>query len=227
MTCLVTDRRQLTGTADLTDRGRRCLVDQAQHAADAGVDIVQVRERDLPAAALAALVRDLLAAVHGTRTRIVVNDRLDVAVACGADGVHLRGDSMPIDAARRLAPDGFAIGKSVHSTEDAIAAAGADYLVAGTVFPTPSKDRSVTLLGVEGLRRIATAVSIPVLGIGGMTEERISEIARSGAAGWAAIGLFMAAATASDGGACRATPLRTLVERARARFDNSENRSLT
>jgi thiamine-phosphate pyrophosphorylase len=224
MTCLVTDRLQLTGTADLTDRTRGCLIDQARHAADAGVDLVQLRERDLCAAELATLVRDLLAAVHGTPTRIVVNDRLDVAMACGADGVHLRGDSIPVQAARRIAPDGFAIGRSVHSAEEAIAAAGADYLVAGTVFPTRSKDRSTTLLGLEGLHRIATAVSIPVLGIGGMTEERISGIARSGAAGWAAIGLFMAPATASDGRDCRAAPLRALVERVRERFDNRENR---
>jgi thiamine-phosphate pyrophosphorylase len=216
MTCLVTDRRQLTGTADLTERSRRCLVEQAQHAADAGVDVVQVRERDLAAGELAALVRDLLAAVHGTPTRIVVNDRLDVALACGAGGVHLRASSIPVAAARTLAPSGFAIGKSVHCAEEAIAAAGADYLVAGTVFPTRSKDESVTLLGIEGLRRIASAVSIPVMGIGGITEERMSQVAKSGAAGWAGIGVFMAPAAPTDRGACRAMPLRTVLERARA-----------
>jgi thiamine-phosphate diphosphorylase len=221
MTCLVTDRRQLTGTADLTKRSRHCLIQQVRHAADARVDIVQVRERDLPAAELAALVRELLAAVHATSTRIIVNDRLDVALACGAAGVHLRGDSIPVAAARILAPSGFAIGKSVRSTEEAMAAAGADYLVAGTVFPTRSKNEPVKLLGIEGLRGIVSAVSIPVMGIGGITEERISEVGRSGAAGWAAIGLFMATAT-SDSGVCRAIPLRPVVERARARFD-SEN----
>ena len=83
---------------------RRSLLAQARRAVDAGVDLIQVRERDLEAASLAALVADIVAIARGTPTRVVVNDRLDVALACGADGVHLRGDSIPVEAARRLAP---------------------------------------------------------------------------------------------------------------------------
>jgi thiamine-phosphate diphosphorylase len=227
MLCLVTDRRRLAGPDASFDRVRACLTAQARHAAEAGVDLVQVRERDLSAAELASIVRDIVTVVRGTSTRVLVNDRLDVALACDAGGVQLRGDSMPVDAARRLAPPGFVIGRSVHSVDDAKAAANADFLIAGTVFPTVSKDESAPLLGVEGLHAIARVVPIPVLGIGGVTDERVDRIAQAGAAGCAAIGLFMSANSASAGEYGRAIPLRDLVERVRQRFDNSEKRSLT
>jgi thiamine-phosphate pyrophosphorylase len=179
-TCLVTDRR------------RADPLRQARWAAEAGIDLIQVRERDLEAAALAALVAGILAATRGARTRIIVNDRLDVALACGAAGVHLRGDSVPVAAARRLASAGFLIGRSVHTVEEVECAAGADYLIAGTVFPTASKSDLPphAVLGVEGLAAIVRAAHAPVLAIGGITEDRIDQIAGSGAAGFAAIGLF-------------------------------------
>jgi thiamine-phosphate pyrophosphorylase len=227
MLCLVTDRRRLAGTDVPFDRARACLTAQARHAAEAGVDLVQVRERDLPAVELAAIVRDIAAVVRGTRTRVLVNDRLDVALACEADGVQLRGDSLAVDAARRLAPPGFVIGRSVHSVEDAKASANADFLIAGTVFQTVSKDESAPLLGVEGLQAIACAVPIPVLAIGGVSEVWVERIAQAGAAGCAAIGLFMSGHGRSAGECCRAIPLQDVVERVRQRFDNSEKRSLT
>jgi thiamine-phosphate pyrophosphorylase len=178
----------------VTDRRRRPPVEQAAEAAAAGVDIIHIRERDLDAAELSALVRDITAVVRaspGSSTKVVVNDRVDVAVACGADGVHLRGDSMPAVRVRRMTPDGFLIGRSVHSAEEAsAAAAGADYLVAGTVFPTPSKPGHAAVLGLPGLSAIAHAVSLPVLAIGGMSVERSSEVAGAGARGLSAIGLF-------------------------------------
>jgi thiamine-phosphate pyrophosphorylase len=157
----------------------------------AGVDIIQIRERDLDAGPLATLVAELVRLTRGTPTRIVVNDRLDVALACRADGVHLRGDSMPAEAARSIAPAGFLIGRSVHHEHEAkAAAAGVDYLVAGTVFPTSSKAGLTEWLGVEGLARICRSVSVPVLAIGGVTVERVPGVAAAGAAGIAAIGLF-------------------------------------
>jgi thiamine-phosphate diphosphorylase len=179
-TCLVTDRR------------RADPLRQARWAAGAGIDLIQVRERDLEAAALAALVTQMLAATRGTPTRIVVNDRLDVALACGAAGVHLRGDSVPVAAARRLASAGFLIGRSVHTVDEAERADGADYLIAGTVFPTASKPEHPVhaFLGVAGLAAIARAARAPVLAIGGITDDRIEQIAAAGAAGFAAIGLF-------------------------------------
>jgi thiamine-phosphate pyrophosphorylase len=185
----------------------------------AGVDLIQVRERDLDAAALAALVIELLIIATGTPTRIVVNDRIDVALACGADGVHLRGDSIPIASARRLAPAGFLIGRSVHGVREAIAAAGADYLIAGTVFPSASKPAAAPLLGLEGLSAIVRAVDRPVLAIGGVSGERIDEVAAAGAAGFAAIGLFMAPQPDVEAGACRAVELAQTMIIARSRFD--------
>jgi thiamine-phosphate pyrophosphorylase len=189
-------------------------------AVDAGVDLIQVRERDLHAADLSALVRDIVGLARGTATRVVVNDRLDVAIACGADGVHLRGDSVAPASARRLAPAGFLIGRSVHTLNDAIQTTGADYLIAGTVFPSASKPGGEPLLTLAGLKAIADAVSVPVLAIGGVTADRIGAIAVAGASGLAAIGLFMGVESASGAAGCRAVPLRGLVEAVRSRFDS-------
>ena len=223
MICLVTDRRRLSGERATLADARHCLVAQARHAVTAGIHLVQLRERDLEAADLAVVARDLLDVTRGTPTRVVVNDRLDVALACGADGVHLRGDSIPVAAARRLAPEGFLIGRSVHSVDDAAQAAGADYLVAGTVFTTGSKPASHALLGLDGLRSIVSAARVPVLAIGGITEAVCGAVAGAGAAGIAAIGLFMAAEVGppgTDPPTCAAIPLADIVDRARVRFDS-------
>ena len=200
MLCLVTDRR------------RRSPVSQAADAAAAGVDLVHVRERDLEAAALSALVAGVVAATRGSSTRVVVNDRLDVAIACGADGVHLRGDSIPAARARAIAPSGFLVGCSVRSVGEAVAAArDADYLTAGTVFPTASKPGLEDLLGVTGLAAIARAVAVPVLAIGGMSEARAGEVAAAGGAGLAAITLFADAER----------PIKQVVRILRERFNIS------
>jgi thiamine-phosphate pyrophosphorylase len=179
MLCLVTDRRV------------RPVVEQCREAVRAGVDMIQVRERDLDGGRLASLVTELVRLTRGTATRVVVNDRLDVALACRADGVHLRGDSIPPGRARSFAPAGFLIGRSVHHEAEAKAVApDVDYLIAGTVFPTSSKPGLTECLGVEGLARICRSVSVPVLAIGGMTPDRLADVATAGAAGVAAIGLF-------------------------------------
>ena len=155
MLCLVTDRRRLAGAAATPEEWQRCLVAQTRYAVEAGVELVQVRERDLAAAELAAIVRQIVEVAQGTRTHVIVNDRLDVALACGAAGVHLRGDSIDGCAARRMAPDGFLIGRSVHSLDEALSATAVDYLIAGTVFPSRSKSGAAPLLGVDGVRAIA------------------------------------------------------------------------
>lgn len=192
----------------VTDRRRQDPVTQTKRAIDAGIDLVQIRERDLGAARLAALVGTLVALTRGTATRVVVNDRLDVALACGADGVHLRSDSITPAAARRLAPPGFLVGRSVHRVDEAREAAGADYLIAGTVFRSASKFETDRLLGIDGLGEMVRATRTPVLAIGGVALDRLDEIAASGAAGVAAIGLF-----ASDG------PFQEIVDSMRMRFD--------
>ena len=219
--CLVTDSRRLVGPGAVDSERRRCLVAQARFAVDAGVDLIQVRERDLEAAVLAAWVSDLLIVTRGTATRIVVNDRLDVALACGADGVHLRADSITVAAARRLAPLGFLVGRSVHTTSEAADASDADYLIAGTVFPSQSKDRAHRLLDVDGLRAMVVASAVPVLAIGGISFDHLDAVAATGAAGVAAIGLFMQPAGAADdrARACGAVDLRGVVGGIRSRFD--------
>lgn len=218
----MTDRSRLCpGSAD-ADAARACLLRQARYAIEAGVDFVQVRERDLDTADLAATVSDIIAMARGTRTRVLVNDRLDVALACGAAGVHLRADSVPAAAVRSIAPPQFVIGRSVHAVSDVAAAgAGADYLIAGTVWPTSAKPADHPVLGVDGLSGIVRAASVPVLAIGGVTLDRLREVAARGGAGVAGIGLFMASGPGSTNLPCRAVPLVEVAAAARARFDTS------
>src|SRR5436309_15964524 len=109
MLCLVTDRRRLLPGAASLESARRCVLEQARYAVEARIDLIHLRERDLSSADLAALTVDLLAITRGTPTRVVINDRLDVALACGADGVHLRGDSITVTAAPQLGPPPFLI----------------------------------------------------------------------------------------------------------------------
>ena len=183
---MITDRRRY-GPAweDL-------LVTRIAAAARAGVHLLQVRERDLDAADLLRLVRRCLDAVRRTRARVLVNDRLDVALAAGAHGVHLRGDSMPAPRVRAITGAGFLIGRSIHSTADATAAAaagGLDYLLFGTVFATASKPGRPAA-GLDALREAAQATRLPVLAVGGMSRERWPEARAAGAAGFAAIAGF-------------------------------------
>ena len=203
----------------VTDRRRRSVVEQCRAAVAAGIDLIQVRERDLDGGALSALVAGLVRTTRGTQTRVIVNERLDVALACGADGVHLRGDSVPAAHARSMAPPGFLIGRSVREAGEAAAEApSSDYLIAGTVFPSSSKPGLRECLGVEGLATIVRAVAVPVLAIGGISLDRIDAVARTGAAGIAAIELF---SEGFEGD----MPLATTVREARLRFDSARSAS--
>jgi thiamine-phosphate pyrophosphorylase len=166
-------------------------MEQAKWAITSRVDLIQVRERDLEAADLARLVSDLMQLSRGSGTRVVVNDRVDVALACGADGVHLRHDSVRAEAVRTIAPAGFLVGRSVHGPAEAEGAGPVDYLIAGTVFPTPAKPADTQILGLDGLAEVVQAVAVPVLAIGGITRDRLDEVATTGAAGVAGIGLFI------------------------------------
>jgi thiamine-phosphate pyrophosphorylase len=157
------------------------------------VDLVQIREPWLDDRSLLALVREAIDAIAGTSARVVVNDRLDVALAAGAAGVHLRGDSMAAADVRRLAPRPFVVGRSIHSIPEAMEAeraGGCDYVVFGTVFASASKPAGHTAAGADTLARVCAAVSLPVLAIGGVTVDNAGLVAASGAAGVAAIGLF-------------------------------------
>jgi len=210
------------------ERARQCLIAQARYAIEAGVDVLQIRERDLEARELGRLCADILAVASGSRCRVVVNDRFDVALASGAHGVHLRNDSLPPAIVRSMAPRGFIIGRSVHSLEEAEAMAGeVDYLIAGTVWATDSKPQlqGESLLGPEGLHRITRHVNVPVLAIGGVSIDRMEAISVSGAAGVAAIGLFIGPRQEASGLHCGAVPLFDTVQVVRKRFDTPQGAS--
>jgi thiamine-phosphate pyrophosphorylase len=180
---MVTDRQRLPAPA--LER----IVELSERAVAAGVTLLQIRERDLSDRDLFALTTRLVAAV-GRAAVVVVNDRVDVAIAAGAAGVHLRSDSAPVDRVRRIVPPGFLIGRSVHGVDEARAAADADYLFMGTVFATASKGSDAPTAGVAGLEAVCRAVTVPVVGIGGITADNAADVAQTGAAGIAAIGLF-------------------------------------
>jgi thiamine-phosphate diphosphorylase len=161
-----------------------------------GIDLIQIRQRDHEAGRLIALTRSALAAVSGTAARIIVNDRLDVALAAGASGVHLRGDSFAAAGVKSMAPPGFLVGRSVHSEEEAIeaeTAGGCDYLMFGTVFPSSGKPAGHQAAGVEALARVCDRVRLPIVAIGGITTERAPAVWQAGAVGLAAVSLFQEA----------------------------------
>jgi thiamine-phosphate diphosphorylase len=186
--CLITRARGASGS---TDRTR--LLDRLAAAADAGANMIQIRDRQLDDRRLLAFIGDVLAAVAPSVALVVVNDRPDLAIASGAHGVHLKSDAPPASAVRQLAPDGFVIGRSIHSSAEAAAsidAGGCDYLLFGTVFPTASKPEGHPVTGLEALRHVCNGVQLPVLAIGGITEARAAAVAAAGASGIAAISLF-------------------------------------
>jgi len=178
-------------------------LDSIASAAAAGADWIQLREKDYSGRDWARLVNESLERVKcvGSSTRILVNDRLDVALACGAGGVHLSENGLPVADACRLRDDFFAasdrpadflVGLSCHSLGAALGAAraGADYIYFSPIFFTPSKANYGPPQGVERLARICAAVDIPVIAIGGITLENAPECLRDGASGIAAIRLF-------------------------------------
>lgn len=192
MLCLVTDRRRLgTALGAPPEQWTAILRQQVAGAARAGIDLVQVREPDLEAGELTELVRSLMALIAGSPTKVLVNDRIDVALAAGASGVHLKEQSILPDHVRRITPPGFVIGCSVHGMAAVPARKAADFLIAGTVRPTASK-LAVDYLDEDGLRRIVgVAGQQPVLGIGGLDRPSIPLLAASCAAGMAAVGAFI------------------------------------
>jgi thiamine-phosphate diphosphorylase len=189
--CLVSDRRRLAAALSIpANDWRHAFLEQIAGAVAGGVDVIQLRERDLEDGVVVALARDCLRIAAGTRARVVINDRVDIALACGAHGVHLREDGIaPVDA-RRLGGPTFLIGRSVHSADAVRASAEADYLIAGPVFETVSKTGHPGL-GPDGFRAIARSTRSPVLAIGGITPARGAELAMLGAAGVAAIGALI------------------------------------
>jgi thiamine-phosphate pyrophosphorylase len=189
--CYITDRRSLVG-GDLL----RVL----REAIDAGIDLIQIRERDLKTRELADLVEGAVSYARTTTTKITVNDRLDVAWAFGAAGVHLGGRSLPTSRVRAIVPPKFLVGVSCHSVQDVLgsASAGADYAVLGPIFETPSKLAYGAPLGLSVLTEAAARTKLPVYALGGVTVDRARCCLEAGAAGIAGIRLFQNVASMRD-----------------------------
>ena len=194
---LITSRLAFLRSPEITYEDLpRLQLEAIDKAARAGCRLIQVREKDMGAKALAAFTRAAVERARPHGARVLVNDRLDVAMAAGADGVHLRASSIPArevrDVAAKKGLDDFLIGVSTHSAAEARSAeeGGADFIVCGPVYETPSKRDFGPPLGLERFTEILDAVGIPVLAIGGIDLSNYSEPLRRGAAGVAAISLF-------------------------------------
>lgn len=176
---VITDRSLFETTSDLLQRIRAAL--------QGGANIVQLREKDLP-------TRDLLSLAHGLRiitkncAIFLINGRPDVALACGADGVHLSETGISVQEARQIVGPAHLIGRSVHSIEEALESQdqGAHFLQVGTIFSTQSKPGKKPE-GLEVLRRIVTRVSLPTIGVGGIDDTNVKSVLQTGAWGVAVI----------------------------------------
>jgi len=181
----------------VTDRSLargRSLVDVVRDAVAGGVTCVQLREKDCSTRDFlheALLLKDILKPVG---VPLIINDRVDIALAAGADGVHLGQSDMPIRYARRLGPPEWIIGVSAGSVQEAVKAEeeGADYIGASPVFNTPTKTDTVQPLGLEGLRQMRGAVSVPLVAIGGINTGNLKEVIMAGADGVAVVSAIIA-----------------------------------
>ena len=180
----ITDRNQAGGLQPLLEMIRRNLID--------GVEMIQLREKDLSARELAAILRRVLAWPNPCGSKILVNERLDVAMAVGAHGVHLPSGAVSPASIRSVVPMEFLVGVSCHNTAEIAAAEaeGASFVVFGPVFTPLSKAAYLRPVGLEGLRAAVRAARIPVLALGGITSGNAASCVAAGAAGLAGITLF-------------------------------------
>jgi thiamine-phosphate pyrophosphorylase len=183
---VVTDRHQTNG---------RPLVPLLQRVLAVGVSMIQLRERDLSARELVTLAREVQAVTASARSQLLINDRIDVALALEGVGVHLRSNSLPVPVARQLLGAQRLLGISVHAVEEAVRAEsqGADYIVLGPIYETPSKQMFGPPLGIHTLEKACSLVRIPIIGIGGVTAARAREMRRAGAFGAAVITAILGA----------------------------------
>ena len=184
---LVTDRHQTNG---------RPLVPLLQRVLIAGVPAIQLRERDLSTKELVTLAREVQAVMASRTSQLLINDRIDVALALEGVGVHLRSNSLPVSVARQLLGAQRLLGISVHAVEEAVQmeSQGADYIVLGPIYETPTKQMFGPPLGIHTLEKACRLVRIPIIGIGGVTAARVREMRRAGAFGVAVITAILGAA---------------------------------
>lgn len=189
--CYITDRRALAPEP---------LLLRIQAAVQAGVNLIQLREKDLASRELLELAGAAVEICQGSDTRIVINDRLDIAMAVGAHGVHLGGQSAPLEVVRQQMGKDLLIGASCHSLEEALQAeaGGADYILLGPIFDTPSKRPYGPPLGLDKLSEVTNRIRIPVLALGGITVERVRICLKAGGTGIAGIRLFQECPSVQD-----------------------------
>jgi thiamine-phosphate pyrophosphorylase len=183
---VVTDRHQTKG---------RSLVPLLQRVVTAGTSVIQLRERDLSARELVTLARDVQAVTASSKSQLLINDRVDVALALEGVGVHLRSNSLPLSVARQMLGAQRLLGISVHAVEEAVQAEaqGADYIVLGPIYETPSKQMFGPPLGIHALEKACKLVRVPIFGIGGVTVARAREMRCVGAFGVAVITAILSA----------------------------------
>jgi thiamine-phosphate pyrophosphorylase len=189
---LITSGQLTAQTTPATEDFANCLR-LVQAAATGGIDLVQIREKNLPTRVLYELALKAVRLTTGTETHLLINDRADVAAAAGAAGVHLTTTSLPAEVVRAAFGADFLIGVSTHSSEEAAIARqqGADFVVFGPVFPTASKSEYGAPQGLAKLRHVCAALApFPVLALGGITHTNVTDCLAAGAHGVAAIGMF-------------------------------------
>jgi len=190
----------------------RSMVDIVAAAIRGGVSCVQLREKDTPGGRFCGIAEQLLAVTRPAGIPLIINDRVDVMLATDADGVHVGQSDIPAERVRRLIGPHRILGVSVEAAEEVAPAiaAGADYLGASPVFPTPTKADTGRPLLFEGLRRICHASTVPVVAIGGMNHQNAAEAIAAGAAGIAVVRAIMAA----EDPRAAAQQLREIIDRA-------------
>jgi thiamine-phosphate pyrophosphorylase len=181
---LITDRKQT----------KLPLATAVRLALEGGVRAVQLREKDLPVRELLALAQELRAITKEFGARLFINDRVDVATAVNADGVHLGHQSMPVGAVRKLAGKDILIGVSTHTLAEAKAAeaGGADFITIGPIFDTPSKSKLGVPVGVYILKELKNELNIPFYALGGVKSGNVAQVISAGATGVAMISAIMA-----------------------------------
>ncbi len=181
---LITDRKQV----------KMPLVDAVRLALEGGVRAVQLREKDLPVRELLQLARELRELTKEFGARLFINDRVDVASAVNADGVHLGHESMPVKAVRKVVGNDMLIGVSTHNQQEAkdAEAGGADFITIGPIFETPSKAKLGVPVGVDILIKLKSEINIPFYALGGIKSGNVAQVLCAGATGVAMISAIMA-----------------------------------
>jgi thiamine-phosphate pyrophosphorylase len=190
------ERLRLIVITDPAAAAPRSVAQVVGEALAAGAPAVQLRDKGASALGLYQSGQELLRIVRDAGALFFVNDRVDVALALGADGVHVGPDDLPVASLRAVVPPGFLIGTSTDDPKVAtkLVADGADYIGCGTVYPTGTKPDAGEVIGLDGLERVVRTVPVPVVGVGGITPSRSGQIARTAAAGVAVVSAVMGAA---------------------------------